>query len=378
MCDGLGVGEAPDSSAYGDGGANTVGHVLERQSLALPNLASLGLLRVAAGAPRPEPEGAFGRMREISAGKDSTTGHWEMMGLATFHPFPTYPKGFPEDVIAAVERAIGRKTLGNVPASGTRILEDLGAEHLATGRPIVYTSGDSVFQIAAHESKIPPERLWEMCRAARRVLAPPHGVGRVIARPFVGEPGRFVRTPNRRDFSLAPPGPTFLDGAAAAGLKTHGIGKIADIFDRRGLSSFEYSDSDADGIGKTLRRLEEAGDDFLFTNLVDFDSKYGHRSDVSGFAENLRRLDGAIPALLARLRPGDLFFLTADHGCDPSDDSTDHTRELVPLLAAGPGVRAGADLGVRESFRDLAATLEEWFGLPAASGGRSALAEILA
>ncbi len=342
----------------------------------LPNLAALGLLRVATGTGGAV-QGAFGRMREVSAGKDSTTGHWEMMGLATARPFPVYPNGFPGDVIEAVERAIGRKVLGNRPASGTRILEDLGAEHLATGRPIVYTSGDSVFQIAAHETVISAEALWEMCRRARRVLAPPHAVGRVIARPFLGEPGKFVRTANRRDFSLEPPGPTFLDRAAGAGLKVHGIGKISDIFAGRGLSSREYSVSDEDGIEKTVARLRESDDDFVFTNLVDFDSKYGHRNDVEGFARNLRRLDAKIPELLACLRPADLFFLTADHGCDPSDASTDHTRELVPLLVAGPCVRPGADLGVRETFRDLAATLEVWFGIEPGGGGRSALSEIL-
>ena len=376
VCDGLGVGAAPDAERYGDSRADTLRHVLESVPLDLPNLAALGLLRLAGRGG--EPQGAFGKMSEISAGKDTTTGHWEMMGLVTERPFPLYPSGFPADVIRAFEAAIGRRTLGNRPASGTEILKELGPEHLRTGFPIVYTSGDSVFQVAAHESVIPPESLWEVCRKARRILVGEHNVGRVIARPFAGEPGAFVRTSRRRDFSVEPPAPTFLDRAAAAGLKTHGIGKIVDIFAARGLSSFSYSESDADGLHQTARRLEGSEDDFVFTNLVDFDSKYGHRNDVAGFAENLRRLDGALPPLLAALREGDLLILTADHGCDPSDASTDHTREFGPLLVAGKRVRAGADLGTRSSFRDLAATLEEWFGLPPASGGKSALPELSA
>jgi phosphopentomutase len=374
VCDGLGVGEAPDAGRYGDSGADTLRHVLGRAELDLPNLASLGLLRLA-GREGAEVTGAAGKMAEISAGKDTTTGHWEMMGLVTERPFPLYPSGFPPELIGAFEEAIGRRTLGNKPASGTEILKELGAEHLRTGFPIVYTSGDSVFQVAAHEEIIPPEALWAMCRQARRLLVGAHNVGRVIARPFEGEPGAFVRTANRRDFSVEPPGATFLDRAVEAGLKTHGIGKIVDIFAGRGLSSFSYSDSDADGLKQTAGRLAFSGDDFIFANLVDFDSKYGHRSDVLGFAANLKRLDDALPSVFATLREDDLLIVTADHGCDPTDNSTDHTREFVPLLVHGRRVRPGADLGTRASFRDLAATLEEWFGLPQESGGTSALSE---
>ncbi|HET7451679.1 MAG TPA: phosphopentomutase, partial [Thermoanaerobaculia bacterium] len=250
-------------------------------------------------------------------------------------------------------------------------------EHLATKRPILYTSGDSVFQVAAHEAVIDPPRLWEMCAVARRHLTAPHHVGRVIARPFEGAPGAFVRTARRRDFSLPPHGPTFLDRASGAGLRTFGIGKIVDIFAGRGLSGFAYSESDADGLATTARRLAGGEDDFVFTNLVDFDSKYGHRSDPAGYAANLRRLDAAIPAIRDALRADDLLFVTGDHGCDPTDASTDHTREHVPLLAAGPAVRAGAAVGTRASFRDLAATLEQWFGLEPRSGGTSALSDLL-
>jgi len=376
VCDGLGVGAAPDAERYGDAGTDTLGHVLDAAPVALPALSALGLLR-AGGRGGPAPDAAWGRMREVSAGKDSTTGHWEMMGVVTEHPFPLYPRGFPADLLDPIEREIGVRFLGNVPASGTEIIRELGCEHRATKRPILYTSGDSVFQIAAHEEVIEPSRLWEMCAAARRRLVPPHGVGRVIARPFAGKPGAFVRTANRRDFSLPPPAPTFLDRAAEAGVPTFGIGKIVDIFAGRGLSGFSYSSSDADGIAKTAERLSGGPGGFVFTNLVDFDSRYGHRSDPAGYADNLARLDAALPALRAALAPDDLLILTADHGCDPTDASTDHTREFVPLLVAGPRVRAGAELGTRASFCDLAATLEEWFELPAASGGRSALSEFL-
>jgi phosphopentomutase len=375
VCDGLGIGAAPDAAKYGDEGSDTLGHVLDASPADLPELERLGLLR-AGRRGNVEPDGAWGRMREVSAGKDSTTGHWEMMGLVTEESFPVYPQGFPRALLDPMEAELGFRFLGNVPASGTEIIRELGPEHLATKRPILYTSGDSVFQIAAHESVLPPERLWEICATARRHLVAPHGVGRVIARPFVGSPGAFTRTARRRDFSLPPHGPTFLDHASGAGLLTFGIGKIVDLFAGRGLSGFSYTDSDAGGIAAIAARLGSSEDDFVFANLVDFDSKYGHRSDPAGFSANLARLDRALPGLRATLRPDDLLFLTADHGCDPTDASTDHTREEVPLLAAGPSVRAGAELGTR-GFRDLAATLEEWFGLPRRSGGTSALGALL-
>ena len=372
VCDGLGVGEAPDAPAYGDAGSDTLRHVLERAAPKLPMLGSLGLLRLSGGSA-PATRGSFGTLRELSAGKDSTTGHWEMMGLVTETPFPVYPAGFPEKLIETIEAAIGAKILGNVPASGTEIIERLGPEHLATGRPIVYTSADSVFQVAAHVSVWPPPRLWEACRAARRLLVPPHGVARVIARPFAGEPGKFFRTADRRDFSLAPPGETFLDRAVAAGLRTFAVGKIADLFAGRGVSEFAHTGSDAEGLDAAKERLRMAQDDFLFVNLVDFDTKYGHRNDVAGFARNLELLDRGLPSLLDLLGAEDLLLLTADHGCDPSDASTDHTREIVPLLACGPRIPPGTDLGRRGSFRDIAATLEDWLDVPARSGGVSVL-----
>jgi len=317
-------------------------------------------------------------MREISAGKDSKTGHWEMMGVPTRDPFPVYPGGFPREVVDPIEREIGIRFLGNKAASGTDILEELGAEHIGTARPILYTSADSVFQVAAHEDVLASERLWEICRVARRLLAGPHAVGRVIARPFTGTPGSFIRTARRRDFSLAPPSETLLDRAVAAGRSTFGIGKIADLFAGRGLSGSAYSSSDEDGVARTIARLRDADDDLVFTNLVDFDSKYGHRNDPAGFAENLARLDRGVPGLIASLRAEDLLVLTADHGCDPCHGGTDHTREFVPLLVAGKRVRGGAELGTRASFCDVAATLEEWLGLPAGPFGASAVAELFA
>lgn len=352
--------------------------MIDATGVELPELEALGL-RLAAGRPGGRPaRGAWGRMREISAGKDSTTGHWEMMGLATARPFPVYPEGFPDGVVRPIERAAGVRFLGNRPASGTAILGDLGPEHMATGRPILYTSADSVFQVAAHEQVVSPDRLWEICAIARRHLTGPHAVGRVIARPFTGRSGAFVRTKRRRDFSLPAPAPTFLDRAIAAGRSTYGIGKISDLFSGRGLSDHSYSSSDEEGIALAIGRMRDTGDDFVFANLVDFDSSYGHRNDPAGFAENLRRLDRAIPALRATLAEGDLLFVTADHGCDPCDASTDHTREYVPLLVAGPRVRAGAELGTRASFCDLAATLAEWLGVPAEGAGVSALPTLLA
>jgi phosphopentomutase len=377
VCDGLGVGAAPDAELYGDAGSDTFGHVIDAAGIELPNLERLGLLR-AAGRSGARPVGAWGKMRPVSAGKDSTSGHWEMMGLATARPFPVYPGGFPEEVLDPIEREAGVRFLGNRPASGTEILDELGPEHRATGRPILYTSADSVFQVAAHEDVLPPERLWEICGIARRHLAGRHAVGRVIARPFTGRPGAYARTERRRDFSLAPPGETLLDRAVAAGRRTWGIGKISDLFAGRGISGSSYSSSDADGIARTLGRLREADDDLIFTNLVDFDSKYGHRNDAAGFAENLARLDRAIPGLRDALADGDLLLVTGDHGCDPCDASTDHTREWVPILAVGKRVREDAELGARPTFADLGATVGEWLGLPAAGTGTSFLPALLA
>jgi phosphopentomutase len=373
VCDGLGVGAAPDADAYGDSGSDTLKHVLERHPVPLPNLERLGLTSLV-GMGRPS--GVRGKMQELSAGKDTTTGHWEMMGLVVDRPFPLYPRGFPPEIVEPFERRAGRKVLGNKAASGTVILEELGSEHLATGRPILYTSGDSVFQVAAHEDIWPAEKLWELCRFARRLLTGEHRVGRVIARPFTGRPGSFRRTANRRDFSVEPSGETWLDRLVAAGRRVFGVGKIVDIFAGRGISDSVHTGSDEEGLRVTLREIRSQRWDLVFTNLVDFDSKYGHRNDPAGFARALTVLDAAIPELLEALGPEDLFFLSADHGCETTDASTDHTREYVPLLAAGARVRAEADLGVRRGFFDLSATAGEWLGV-AAPRGESLLGRLL-
>ena len=364
VCDSFGVGGAPDAAAYGDEGSNTLGNCARAVGgISAPNLGALGLgllTEIVGVPPRADPGTAHGRARERSAGKDTTTGHWEMMGIVLERPFPVYPQGFPEEVIRPFERAIGRKVLGNRPASGTEIIQELGEEHLRTGRPIVYTSADSVFQIACHEEVVPVPTLYEWCRIARRILTGPHNVGRVIARPFVGRPGAFVRTPRRRDFSVPPPGPTVLDRLVEAGVSVYGIGKIQDIFAGQGITEGRYSDSDDHGIDLSLDLLGRPGPALVFTNLVDLDSKYGHRNDPQGYARCVEALDRRVPELLDAL-DGGLLFLTGDHGCDPTTPSTDHSRELVPILVGG--LRGGPyDLGLRGSFADLGATLAELFG----------------
>jgi phosphopentomutase len=322
----------------------------------------------AAPAGLPAPDGAFGRLAEAAAGKDTTTGHWELMGLTLDVPFPLYPDGFPPEVVEPFEKAIERKVLWNKPASGTTILEELGDEHVKTGRPILYTSGDSVFQVAAHEDVVPIDTLYAWCRAAREILRPPHEVGRVIARPFVGANGKYQRTHRRRDFSVPPSGETLLDRMTWHGLKVHALGKIEDIFSGRGIATAVHTVSNRDGIEKTILAIRDRQDDFVFTNLVDFDTKYGHRNDVMGYAKCLEELDAFVPEMVSALKPGDLLVFTADHGGDPSDESTDHTREYVPMVAAGPGVRAGADIGSRKTFADIGATVAELLGIPSLAG----------
>jgi phosphopentomutase len=371
VCDGLGVGATPDAARYGDEGKKTLQHVLRDGKPHLPNLTRLGLLHTLyADAPGglPAPAGAFGRLAEASAGKDTTTGHWELMGLTLDEAFPLYPDGFPPEVVEPFEAAIGRRVLWNKPASGTTILERLGDEHVRTGRPILYTSGDSVFQIAAHEDVVPIETLYAWCAAAREILEPPHRVGRVIARPFVGANGKYQRTHRRKDFSVPPSGETLLDRAALRGLKVHALGKIEDIFSGRGITTALHTVSNRDGIEKTISAVRDRDDDLVFTNLVDFDTKYGHRNDVAGYAKCLEELDAFVPPMVAALRPGDLLMLSADHGGDPCDASTDHTREYVPVVSAGPGVRGGADIGTRKTFADLGATAAEHLGIPALFG----------
>jgi phosphopentomutase len=380
VCDGLGVGEAPDAAEFGDQGSDTLGHVLAARRPHLPNLAALGLLNLTPTYTEgrlARPDGAFGKMAERSAGKDTATGHWEMMGLVTPTPFRVYAEGFPRSILDPFEQRIGRTVLGNKSASGTEILKELGAEHLRTGSPIVYTSGDSVFQIAAHEELVPPAELYRWCHIAYEIACLQHGVCRVIARPFVGRTAAdFKRTPNRRDFAVPPGGETLLDRLAAAEWPVFGVGKIEDIFSGRGITAAVHTKSDADGIDQTLKAMGEYDRGLIFTNLVDFDTLYGHRNDVPGFAGNLERLDRRLPEIVRALRDDDVFVLTADHGCDPSDVSTDHTREHVPALVRGARVRPGTDLGVRASFADLGQTLAQNFGVGPLSAGESFLARL--
>jgi phosphopentomutase len=365
VCDSFGVGDAPDADAYGDTGSNTLGNCARAVGgIEAPNLGALGLgllTDVEGVDPRAEQGSAHGRLTEASAGKDTTTGHWEMMGIVLERPFPLYPHGFPREVIRPFEERIGREVLGNVPASGTRIIDELGEEHLRTGRPIVYTSGDSVFQIATHKRIVPLETLYEWSRIARSILTPPHDVGRVIARPFDGEPGAFVRTPERRDFSVEPPSETVLDRLVEAGVPVLGVGKIQDIFSGHGISEATYSASNDDGVDKTIAFLRRPGRALVFANLVDFDSKYGHRNDPSGYARAIEALDRRVPELLDAL-DGGVVFLTGDHGCDPTTPPTDHSRERTPLLVGGLPT-GPIDLGTRSTFADLGASVGDLLGV---------------
>jgi len=366
ILDSVGIGELPDAAAYGDQGSNTLANTAQAVGgLRLPHLGSLGLGNIApipGVPPADSPCASFGRMQEKSAGKDTTTGHWEIAGLIVSRPFPVYPEGFPRDLIEEFERRIGRHTLGNKPASGTAIIEELGAEHLRTGYPIVYTSADSVFQIAAHEEIIPVDELYAMCRIARELLTGDHAVARVIARPFTGKPGNFRRTPRRHDFSLPPTGKTILDTLKEKGLEVVAVGKIADIFAGRGITRSLATRDNQDGINKTRQSLQETGRGLIFTNLVDFDSLYGHRNDPVGYARALEAFDQRLPEILAALQDNDMLIITADHGCDPTTPSTDHSREYVPLLVYGKKLPAGINLGTRETFADVAATVAEVFG----------------
>ena len=375
VADGAGCGGAPDAAAYGDGGADTLGNVAQAVGgLALPHLGALGLghLTSIAGVPAAaRPRGAFGAMNEASAGKDTITGHWEMAGLVTTQAMATFPQGFPLAITEPLRAAAGRGLVGNKTASGTAIIEELGPHHLATGDLILYTSADSVIQLAAHEDVIPLPELYRICEAARQI-ADRHHIGRVIARPFVGAPGAFRRTYNRRDFALVPPAPTLLDRLREAGRPVIGIGKISDIFAGRGLDRSLHSEGNADGLRLTLEALGSFDQGLLFVNLVDFDMLYGHRNDAPGFARALAELDGWLPALEAALRPGDAVFITADHGNDPTTPGTDHTRERVPILAFGPDLRPG-DLGVRSSFCDLGQTIADGLGIGPLPCGESFL-----
>ena len=379
VLDGAGIGELPDAARYGDVGSDTLGHVLSSQHPDLPNLTALGLgnIRGFKDYMDEEPIGCYGKMAERSPGKDTTTGHWEMAGLPLNKPFPTYPHGFPPEVIEAFERETGMKAIGNKPASGTAIIEELGREHLRTGNPIVYTSADSVFQIAAHESVIPYLTLWDICRAARRVLTGEHAVGRVIARPFTGEPGSFVRTDNRRDFSVDPTGRTMMDALKSAGYDVMAVGKIEDIFNHRGLTRSDHAAGNTACLDSTIEFLKKSWHGLMFVNLVDTDSKYGHRNDPKGFAGALEEFDRRLPEIIRLLGEDDLLIITADHGCDPCFHTTDHTREYVPLLVWGLGLQEGVDLGVRTSFCDCAKTALEALGVANDMPGVSFLNDIV-
>jgi phosphopentomutase len=380
VLDSVGAGELPDATHYGDEGSHTLGHIAEQVGLDVPTLAALGLgcaVPLKGIACPSSPRAAYGLMAERSAGKDSVTGHWELMGLVLDRAFPTFPGGFPIDLIEAFEQRVGRRALGNVVASGTAIIERLGPRHLETGEPIVYTSADSVFQIAAHEDVVPVPLLYEWCHAAYEIAVEGAGVGRVIARPFVGRPGGFIRTANRHDYAMPPRGPTLLDALIAHGHHVTAIGKVGDLFAGRGISDAYPTTSDAHGMDVLEARMAAQDAGLLFTNLVDCDTLYGHRNDVIGYARNLERFDARLAGLLPQVREDDLLVITADHGNDPATPSTDHSREHVPVLACGPRVKAGRSLGTRASFADLGQTLAEVFGVPPLAHGESFLKEIV-
>jgi phosphopentomutase len=376
VLDSVGIGELPDAHAYGDEGSNTLGNIARQVTLNIPTLASLGLSRVVTlpGVKvAASPLAAFGRMAERSAGKDSVTGHWELMGVVTERAFPTFPHGFPRELMAAFEQRIGRATLGNVVASGTAVIDELGPAHMRTGAPIVYTSADSVFQIAAHEEIVPVKQLYEFCEIAYELAVEGMGLGRVIARPFVGQPGNFTRTSNRHDYAMPPRGVTLLDELVAANIPVSAVGKINDLFAGRGVTTSHPTKSDDDGMAKIEEAMRSQNRGLIFANLVDFDTVYGHRNDVQGFAANLERFDARLASLLPLLRPDDLLVITADHGNDPSTPSTDHSREYVPLLVTGHAVKKGTDLGTRDTFADLAQTLAQVLGVSPVAHGTSFL-----
>ncbi|MFN7977037.1 MAG: phosphopentomutase [Vicinamibacterales bacterium] len=376
VLDSVGAGELPDAAAYGDEGSHTLGNMARAVPLRIPHLQALGLGATTPlhGVPAPaRPTASYGLMAERSAGKDSVTGHWEIAGLVLERPFPTFPQGFPADLIGAFEARIGRPSIGNVVASGTAILDALGPEHLRTGHPIVYTSADSVFQIAAHEDVVPIATLYDWCHVAYELAVEGLGLGRVIARPFVGAPGAFVRTANRHDYAMPPTGETLLDRLTARGITVTSVGKVSDLFAGRGVARSIPTASDDDGVTALLGLMEAGTPGFVFVNLVDFDTKYGHRNDVAGYAANLERFDARLPEILARLAPDDLLVITGDHGNDPTTPSTDHSREYVPLLVAAPWMGEGRPLGVRETFADLGQTIADYLGAGALAHGTSVL-----
>ncbi len=375
IIDSVGIGALPDAHKFGDIGANTLGNIaLSQGGIDLPNLQSIGLGNIDGIVgldPIKSPRGAFGRAAEVSNGKDTTTGHWELAGLHLPKPFKTFPNGFPESVIDELENKIGRRVLGNKPASGTVILDELGEIHIRTGQPIVYTSADSVLQIAAHEDVIPIDELYSICRIARDIMMGDNAVARIIARPFVGSPGNFVRTSNRRDFSLDPFGQTVLDIAKESGLDVIGVGKIEDIFNGRGITESVHTIDNMDGIDKTIGFINKDNKGIIFTNLVDFDSHYGHRRNPAGYKTALEEMDARIPEILNVMKDDDIIIITADHGNDPTFKGTDHTREYIPIVIYGKNIKANTNIGTRKSFADIGATISHIFDLPSTGKGDS-------
>ena len=375
IMDSVGIGALPDAQNFGDVGANTLGNIaINEKGIHLPNLQRLGLGNIdhiVGIEPIESPIGAFGRSLEVSNGKDTTTGHWEIAGLHLTEPFKTFPKGFPQDVIEAIESKIGRKVLGNKPASGTTILDELGEEHMKTGYPIVYTSADSVLQIAAHEEIIPLEELYNMCKIARDIMMGDNAVARIIARPFIGNPGNYIRTSNRRDFSLDPSGETVLDICKEEGLDVIAVGKIEDIYNGKGITEAVHTIDNMDGIDQTIEYIKKQNRGIIFTNLVDFDSKYGHRRDPKGYKEALEEFDMRIPEILDSMNDDDIIIFTADHGNDPTYEGSDHTREYIPILIYGKKIRENINLGTRKSFADIAATISDILGVRSTGKGES-------
>jgi phosphopentomutase len=380
VLDGVGVGALPDAADFGDEGSNSIGNTArELGGLDLPNMGRLGLgnLTTIVGVPPvADALGGYGKMAEQSAGKDSTVGHWELMGVISPRPLPTYPDGFPKELIEEYERRIGRKTLGNKAISGTVVIEELGEEHMRTGRPIVYTSADSVFQVAAHEKVIPLDGLYRICKIAREMLTGEHGVGRVIARPFVGEPGNFTRTENRRDFSLEPPEPTLLDRLLESGQEVVGVGKVDDLFANRGLSVCHHTVDNRVATEKVIELLQTEGEGMILANLIEFDMIYGHRNNVEGYARALEDFDSRLPLVMAGMRSYDALFIVADHGNDPTTPSTDHSREYAPLLVYSAQFKPGVDLGIRETFADLGAAIAELLAVGPLANGTSFVREV--
>ena len=375
VLDSVGIGEEPDAAEYGDVGSNTIKACSRSPYFSMPNMRKLGFFNIDGmdiGEKEPHPTAAFARMQEQSKGKDTTIGHWEIAGHISPKPMPTYPNGFPQDVIDAFSKAVGRGVLCNKPYSGTEVIKDYGEEHMKTGKLIVYTSADSVFQIAAHEDIVPVEELYRYCKIAREILQGEHGVGRVIARPFIGTPGNFTRTPRRHDFSLVPP-LTMLNQLQEAGKEVLSVGKIKDIFAGSGIMDFVYTSGNEEGIERSLENMDREFEGLSFTNLVDYDMLYGHRNDVDGYAKALTYFDQRLPELLGKLRDDDLLMITADHGCDPSTPSTDHSREYTPFIMYGKNAPAGKNFGTRKTFADIGATVLEYFGIPRRISGEPML-----